>query len=628
MLFLFTILFVVVTTAVHDTHLVHFRGRSTLAPAFLRRLERLLGYAPINQYAGRPGTLVVYADDATLAQLLAHVRGAHVLSDGDIVDIASTNGRTFRRQRRRRVRCASSLLHDISDGALASALSHSTLSDAPDALRSEDLIQDDISAYEHRIRHRHHHHNDDASEDHAAAQTDIATIHWRGSSFQSPLLSNRTKMTPSIVSLRVLLHPAVGEHVAQHIEQLINSPSTILRQQQHGNDIESSLSSLTNTTRAQHIDSTCIIISNVSFSSRRSFSRLIDHLVDAPGVLYVEPVLPVLLTNLWSSARAQNSNGISTTIVRDAALCAASKRCAPYWASGLDGSSQLLAISDTGIATDTCFFSDPDNRPVSFITSRSCPSTECSTIPNTGHSKIHSYWVHNSISFNLIHFHFHFHLLIFFFFTYIQVGVGGDKGDSNGHGTHVAGTAAGRAHSGDAAGSDDNLDSADFDGLARGARIVFIDLQSGSGSLIVPEPYGSRLLQYAYDSGARVHSGSWYISSILFLFLISYFLFLTYTYRGIADYTYSSEDADVDAFCWYHRTFIAVFAAGNSGVTRGAASILSPALAKNVLAVGAALPGFAAYDVASSSQPAYSEDTYAPDWVKTLNSTTLFSNLF
>jgi len=62
-----------------------------------------------------------------------------------------------------------------------------------------------------------------------------------------------------------------------------------------------------------------------------------------------------------------------------------------------------------------------------------------------------------------------------------------------------------------------------------------------------------------YAAGARIHSGSW----------------------GIDDYVYSDEDRRVDLFCWQHRTFFAVFAAGNDGVSRGAASILSPSLAKN-----------------------------------------------
>ena len=286
------------------------------------------------------------------------------------------------------------------------------------------------------------------------------------------------------------------------------------------------------------------------------------HIAGLMCVCYVEPVYPAMLLNLWSAGTTQSLSNMPADTIANAVSCYDSAACAPLWNAGITGAGQLIAVSDTGAAAATCMFVDGAHG-IPF-------SSSFSSIPaDTGHRKFRVYWS----------------------------GSGGDFGDGDGHGTHVCGTAAGHPASAGSV-SASGLRAEQFSGVAPDARLVFIDVQTGSGGLVIPSPYDTNLLQYAYNAGARIHTGSW----------------------GIADFSYSSEDRSVDLFAWHHRTFIAVFAAGNSGDSVGASSILSPALAKNAIAVGAGLPGFTAFDMASGSFPTFSADAYAYDWVADFSS--------
>lgn len=308
--------------------------------------------------------------------------------------------------------------------------------------------------------------------------------------------------------------------------------------------------------RVESVTSTYLRVANVSVATAYAVALAVAQHV--PSVCFIEPELPVVLANMWSASTIQVPAAISATN-RDVADTCSVSTCHPLWAAGLRGAGQLLAISDTGVATGSCFFVDP---------SRAVPiSTSFSTVPpDTGHRTIRVIWT----------------------------GSGGDTVDVDGHGTHVAGIALGRPTPGT---SDvpTAFDATDFTGTAPEARLVLVDVQQGTGGLSIPAPYDSALLQYVYNAGARVHSGSW----------------------GIASSRYTDEDRRVDAFCWSHRTFVAVFAAGNVGAP---GTVLTPALAKNALAVGAAMNGFTAFDIAAGSTPAFPADTYAFDWIADFSS--------
>jgi len=349
-------------------------------------------------------------------------------------------------------------------------------------------------------------------------------------------------LTPtSSVALRIVLHPGVESFASEY---------TI---------IDTILATITDSSAVAHVNSDpCLMhIVNVHRDHLDSLAAALMH--DVRSLCRIEPLLEPELVNLWSASTIQVPFAMSADNVNAADACPDSI-CRPLWSVGLRGQGQLLAVSDTGLATSSCHFAD---------TASSVPlSYDGSITADSGHAKVRLYWR----------------------------GTGGDFVDSDDHGTHVCGTAVG--HATGASDSPTSLSASDFNGVAPDARIVMIDSHSSGSGLIIPTPYDTQLLSFAWAAGARVHSGSW----------------------GVADFQYTDEDRRIDSFCWFHRSFVAVFAAGNSGESHGAASILSPALAKNALAVGAAMNGWAANDIASGNSPSYPSDAYAYDWLAAFSS--------
>ena len=309
------------------------------------------------------------------------------------------------------------------------------------------------------------------------------------------------------------------------------------------------------------LSDTIVVVDDVPRDSMAALARAV--IADEPCVCYASPEYEARLVNLWSASTVQVPGTISAIDLGAADACSLAS-CHPLWAAGIRGDGQLISVSDTGVATSQCYFVDSTSGVGVPFTSSSA-----SVPADTGHRTVRAYWS----------------------------GSGGDFADSDGHGTHVTGSALGRPTPG-TADSPSSLDALDFQGVAPAARLVFVDLQAGSGGLAIPTPLDTSLLAFSYAAGARIHSASW----------------------GYADFTYSAEDRQVDAFCWSHRSFVAVWAAGNAGTSRGPNSILSPALAKNVLAVGASMNGFTAVDIAAGSSPVYPADAYAYDWIADFSS--------
>jgi hypothetical protein len=77
------------------------------------------------------------------------------------------------------------------------------------------------------------------------------------------------------------------------------------------------------------------------------------------------------------------------------------------------------------------------------------------------------------------------------------------------------------------------------------------------------------VLQQAWDQGARLHSNSWGDEE-----------------NFLPHNRYTERAADVDRFVWEHPVMAVLFAAGNAG-QEGDDTVISPATAKNVVAVGA-----------------------------------------
>jgi serine protease AprX len=207
-------------------------------------------------------------------------------------------------------------------------------------------------------------------------------------------------------------------------------------------------------------------------------------------------------------------------------------------ASGFDGSSQTIAIADTGLGFGTAATAHQDlpaSRIVSIFNWPGAPDFCFETINNDGAQDVDS-----------------------------------------GHGTHVA-TAALGAGNGSGAGR----------GTAPAARLVFQSLENYAvPSLLCSLVYGlpdayylvgipddiGDLFNQAYQQGARVHSNSW---------------------GAEVAGEYNADAANADAFVWSHRDLAVTFSAGNSGVDADSdgfvdlVSINSPGSAKNVITVGA-----------------------------------------
>jgi hypothetical protein len=148
---------------------------------------------------------------------------------------------------------------------------------------------------------------------------------------------------------------------------------------------------------------------------------------------------------------------------------------------------------------------------------------------------------------------------------------GGDQPipDTDGHGTHVAGSIIGNgARSGSDPGGD-NFPSTCFSGMAPKANLIFHadELAGGTEKLSVDQ-----MLDQSRTAGAHLHSNSWG--------------------NGLAG-SYSSESKEIDQYIWGHRDFLVFFSAGNSGVDKDADGVVDlyavddTASAKNCLAVGA-----------------------------------------
>eukprot|EP01034_Spumella_vulgaris_P024397 gene24397-30741_t len=138
-----------------------------------------------------------------------------------------------------------------------------------------------------------------------------------------------------------------------------------------------------------------------------------------------------------------------------------------YSLVGLNGTGEVIGVSDTGIDENHCFFRDDTLGKVP-------RSGVESTVIDHRFRKVVQY-VNFSSS-------------------------GGDY--AGGHGTHVAGSLAGHCSSdGDA----QNL----YGGMAPEAKIAFFDIGTNSGELVLPYELADFLYPPAYKASARIHSNSW-----------------------------------------------------------------------------------------------------------------------
>jgi hypothetical protein len=216
----------------------------------------------------------------------------------------------------------------------------------------------------------------------------------------------------------------------------------------------------------------------------------------------------------------------------------------PVWRNGVRGQGVILSTTDTGLNTGHDMFRDPDMS-----------ITPPGIWPD--HRKV--------VAFKLYQ--------------------GANAGESQYHGSHVNGSVAGN----------DSVTGGTsyYDGMAKDARIYFMDLTNSGGSFVIPSDF-TALWDTVYlgrglpDSlrPIKQHSGSWRWSN--------------------SSGTYLIQDASTDKYCWEHKDFMNIFAAGNEG--SGARTIGNPPIAKNVLTIGATERGTASNTIASFSSRGPTQD--------------------
>lgn len=215
----------------------------------------------------------------------------------------------------------------------------------------------------------------------------------------------------------------------------------------------------------------------------------------------------------------------------------------PIFERGIYGEGQVAAVLDTGLDADMCYFRDA---------TLGLPLTNLGggTAVDPNHRKV---------------------LAVDFLWT-ADDPANPAHWDTEGHGTHVAGTLAG-----------DDLANPVLhdtgDGAAPAAKLVIQDAGYAADScgdlpgIGCPVADLNPIFQQAYDQGARVHSNSWNDNE-----------------NAPVQNNYSDASTDVDEFMWNHPDFLVVFACGNHALG-GVGTIGSPSTAKNGMATGGTYNG-------------------------------------
>jgi subtilisin family serine protease len=155
-----------------------------------------------------------------------------------------------------------------------------------------------------------------------------------------------------------------------------------------------------------------------------------DEFRECLHALVVDLVMQTEICYVGAYQQIETLNKLATGIVQSG-----SSTSTPFYDVGLDGLGEVVALSDTGLDTDNCYFWDSSKEILK----------DKSGIFNLDVRKVVQY-----------------------------VALGDDKENGGGHGSHVAGTIAGRRA------TDGKVESdGDGDGVARAAKLAFYDIGDG-----------------------------------------------------------------------------------------------------------------------------------------------------
>ncbi len=255
--------------------------------------------------------------------------------------------------------------------------------------------------------------------------------------------------------------------------------------------------------------------------------EFINSVANTKAVCYIEHRKKLRLFNDTSIQVIQNGPGGGT----------------PIWNNyGIMGQGQVVAVADSGLDTDMCFFRHSS--------SSSAVTTQNVTMPN-------AVAVDNSqrkvIAYN----------------TAPGAGQAYDHDACSEHGTHVSGSVGGDNFATLPNPSPPYSGGHDTgDGMAPLVKIFFEDIGYVSGTqcaLNFPSLYDLLAQERVSDASIRISTNSW----------------------GDVNRTYTQLSLDTDAFMWDYPDFVVLYAMGNSGAGNGCTGIGDPATAKNCISVGA-----------------------------------------
>lgn len=302
-------------------------------------------------------------------------------------------------------------------------------------------------------------------------------------------------------------------------------------------------------------------IEGVVGSRTGAFFSRVRLLLSADEIVRFRDELAAIPEVFWIDLEPRRSLLNDTTIwVGQSGLSAG--MTTPVFAHGIFGEGQTVAIIDTGIDADMCFFRD---------SARGLPPVNAcngGTLADAAQRKVVA--------------------VDFLTASECSGGIAATEWDTQNHGTHVAGTVAGDnfAHL---------LTHDTADGMAPGAKLVIQDagfLTDNCGDLPgigCPVVDLKPIFLQAYSQGARLHTNSWGDNE-----------------NAAVQNNYTAASQDVDQFLWDHKDDLIFFAAGNAGP--GTGSVGSPSTNKNGVSVGATLRGTSADSMASFSSCGPTDD--------------------
>jgi hypothetical protein len=239
----------------------------------------------------------------------------------------------------------------------------------------------------------------------------------------------------------------------------------------------------------------------------------------------------------------------------------------PFHDRGIHGLHQTIAVCDTGLDIDACFFREPGPGP-------GLPPVQSLAGSATDRSRRK--------------------VIAVSFLDASDSPEDPQAWDNHGHGTSVAGCAAGSSF-------EDPWNLESDHGMAPGAWLVIQDAGHAGGDACADLPglgcpvtqFHPTLLQ-AVAMGATIHNNSWGDQE-----------------SSLAPNGYTQACRELDLVTWSNRQFLVVCAAGNGGLND---TVGSPSTSKNCLSIAASLSGPGQDRIAGYSSRGWASDgRYKPD---------------